>query len=353
MHPPRRDHAQAALRFALDLHAAAAGVAPAGEAGFSIRVGVHSGPLSSGVVGHLRQRWCIFGGKQAPCIRMPLAPLLCSLVLPSRLADTVIVASRMESSGRPGNVQFSDVTLGLSGLDGAYVPSRNVDIKGKGPMSTYVLEAGSSEAQSARGVLDSAPLIMAGDDEQLDDLADRMSLDAGSDGEDDADSAPLRVFAPPMTQTANSSSGGGGESISSGTARGAEAAGEALAVASRQAHAHAVSALLLGTCGPLGFCTIWLVYLSGGGIAYANAGKALATSFAAALPLLVAAHRRKLPYTLSRPLVLKLCVAACLGCDLIGHALAQQAWCSRIAPGPGCEMSFSGTSTWSWAPRRR
>ena len=61
MHPPRRDHAQAALRFALDLHAAAAGVAVAGEEGVSIRVGVHSGPVSRGIVGHLRQRWCIFG----------------------------------------------------------------------------------------------------------------------------------------------------------------------------------------------------------------------------------------------------------------------------------------------------
>ena len=61
MHPPRRDHAQAALRFALDLHTAAAGTVLEGNDVFSIRVGVHSGPLTSGVIGHMRQRWCVFG----------------------------------------------------------------------------------------------------------------------------------------------------------------------------------------------------------------------------------------------------------------------------------------------------
>ena len=69
MHPPRRDHAQAALRFALDLHSAAAGTTIDGDEAFSIRVGVHSGPLTSGVIGHMRQRWCIFGGAPSPLQR--------------------------------------------------------------------------------------------------------------------------------------------------------------------------------------------------------------------------------------------------------------------------------------------
>ena len=63
----------------------------------------------------------------------------------------------MESNGRPGNVQLSDVTLKLSGLDAAMVPSRQVDIKGKGQMHTFVLEAGSAEALAARAVLEAAP----------------------------------------------------------------------------------------------------------------------------------------------------------------------------------------------------
>jgi class 3 adenylate cyclase len=61
MLPARRDHGRAALRFALDLHAAAAGVEASPGCPCTIRVGIHAGPVTSGVVGHLRQRWCIFG----------------------------------------------------------------------------------------------------------------------------------------------------------------------------------------------------------------------------------------------------------------------------------------------------
>ena len=110
--------------------------------------------------------------------------------------------------------------------------------------------------------------------------------------------------------------------------------------AAARSHAHAVGALLLATCGPLGFCTFWCLYLSGGSPACVTAGKALASAFAAALPLLAACQQGALPAVMSRPAVLRLCLAACLGCDLVGHALAQQAWCAVVAPGPGCELTF-------------
>jgi class 3 adenylate cyclase len=61
MLPARADHARAALRFALDLHAAAAGVEIGDGRTVQIRVGVHSGPATSGVIGHLRARFCLFG----------------------------------------------------------------------------------------------------------------------------------------------------------------------------------------------------------------------------------------------------------------------------------------------------
>ena len=65
MLPSRPDHARAALRFALDLHdAAEATQVPGGQykgERVRIRVGLHSGPVTSGVIGHLRARFCVFG----------------------------------------------------------------------------------------------------------------------------------------------------------------------------------------------------------------------------------------------------------------------------------------------------
>ena len=74
MLPKRADHARAALRFALDMHEAAAAteLRPGGGAHgeyddeesecLSIRVGLHCGPVTSGIVGNLRPRFCLFGG---------------------------------------------------------------------------------------------------------------------------------------------------------------------------------------------------------------------------------------------------------------------------------------------------
>ena len=245
----------------------------------------------------------------------------------------------MESSGRPGNVQLSDATLALAGLNAAAVPSRHVDIKGKGPMTTYVLEAGSPEAQAARAVLDAAPA--SAEDELHADLPERESLDGSVCDEDsDVDDAPMPIFSPNAAANGSSSSGPGSLSSSNAGVKSRDSVSAADAVASSQAHAHAVSVLLLGACGPLGFCIIWLLYLSGGNRLYIAAGRLLGASFAAAIPLLITAYHTPLPVALSRTAVLRLCVAACIGGYVFGHALALQTWCTLVKPGAGCELAF-------------
>jgi class 3 adenylate cyclase len=53
--------------------------------------------------------------------------------------DTVNTASRMESSGLPGRVQLSEATASLLGPEFQIEQRGEVEIKGKGRMTTYWL----------------------------------------------------------------------------------------------------------------------------------------------------------------------------------------------------------------------
>lgn len=81
----------------------------------TVRVGVHSGSVVSGLVGKKKQQFCLFG-------------------------DTVNTASRMQSTGAVGRVHVSSSCRDHLRDDYFKYTARIVDVKGKGPMETFFVE---------------------------------------------------------------------------------------------------------------------------------------------------------------------------------------------------------------------
>jgi class 3 adenylate cyclase len=82
---------------------------------FQIRIGMHSGPLVAGVIGTKKYVYDLWG-------------------------DTVNFASRMESTGVPGEIQVSDSTRRLLGDRFRFEDRGLIAVKGKGEVRAYLLK---------------------------------------------------------------------------------------------------------------------------------------------------------------------------------------------------------------------
>lgn len=124
----RPDHAEAVADLALDMQGAVARLN--GELGLDlqVRIGIHTGgPVVAGVIGTTRYIYTVIG-------------------------DAMNTASRMESHGIAGAIQVSAITE--ERLRGRYVLQKRgeIEVKGKGPMHTYLLSSTRDTAGIGGGI---------------------------------------------------------------------------------------------------------------------------------------------------------------------------------------------------------
>jgi guanylate cyclase len=107
----RTDHAQLLAQMALEAQAYVASHDFSGRR-LAFRIGINSGPVVAGVIGHRKFAYDLWG-------------------------DAVNTASRMESHGTGGIIQITEATYELIKNDFICRSAGWVDVKGKGPMSVW------------------------------------------------------------------------------------------------------------------------------------------------------------------------------------------------------------------------
>jgi class 3 adenylate cyclase len=111
----REDHAQVMLQMAIAMHAVADAQPEIDGHRLQLRTGIATGPVVAGVIGRRKFSYDLWG-------------------------DTVNTASRMESSGIPGCVQVTEATWQRVRDSYPWQVREDVEVKGKGPMTTYLLD---------------------------------------------------------------------------------------------------------------------------------------------------------------------------------------------------------------------
>jgi class 3 adenylate cyclase len=111
---PRPDHAEAMAEMALDMQASMEELRGVLGIDLTLRIGLHSGPATAGVIGRHKFIYDLWG-------------------------DTVNTASRMESHGLPGRIQVSETTYGMLCDRYTFEGRGEIELKGKGRMPAYIL----------------------------------------------------------------------------------------------------------------------------------------------------------------------------------------------------------------------